>query len=158
MAIDIRSIAESDLPSVFDLMTEFAEYEKLSHLLKIDRDRCKAVMFGRDAFVSGLIASLDGEPVGYAIFYPCFSTFRSMPGLFLEDLFVSQRARGNGIGKLLLAEIARIARSRGFERIDLNVLEWNASAIGFYEALGGVPDPDDRHFKFSDQAFEALLK
>lgn len=158
MSIEIRDLVESDLPAVFELMAEFAEYENLSAYLDIKPESYQAVVFGPKAFVEGLIALSDGEPVGYAIFYPCFATFGSLPGMFLEDLFVSEKERGTGVGDLLLREVAKQTRSRGFGRIDLHVLEWNAPAIEFYKKRGADVDSEDRHFRFVDEAFAKLAE
>jgi len=158
MGIEIRKMVESDLPAVFDLMTEFAEFEQLSAYLEIKQSSFVGVMFGPNAFVEGLIAISDSLASGYAIFYPCFATFRSLPGMFLEDLFVSENARGRGIGDLLLRKVAEIAREQGLERIDLHVLEWNTHAIEFYKKRGAEVDSDDRHLRFVDEAFARLAE
>ena len=156
MADNIEPVSKQDLPAIIELMTEFAEYEKLASYLEVTEDKLHEAMFGRDAFVEGLVASRNGKCVGYAIFYPCFSTFRGQSGFFLEDLYVTERCRGTGLGELMLRTIAGLASSRGFDRLDLQVLEWNQSAIGFYEKLGAVRADDERHFKFTDEAFAKL--
>ena len=154
----IDRIGEEDLPSILDLMREFAEYEKLSWYLQVTETNLREAMFGKDAFVEGLIAESNGEKAGYAIFYPCFSTFRGQRGIFLEDLYVSEKYRGDGLGELMLRKIAHIASSRGIVRIDFNVLDWNTPAIGFYAKLGAVRADDERHFKFTDEAFAKLAE
>ena len=113
-------------------------------------------MFGTNAFVLGLMAFQDEIPVGYAIFYPNFLTFRGQRGFFLEDLYVSGSARGTGIGRQMLIRIAKMATERGFERIDFLVLDWNESAIGFYRKLGAEKSDGEGHFKFTDEAFKVL--
>ena len=152
----VRPSTEQDLPAVLELMREFAEYEKLAAYLEITESKLHEAMFGRNGFVEGLMAINDGERAGYAIFYPCFSTFRGQKGFFLEDLYVSEKHRGKGLGELMLRKIAVLARSRGFERIDFQVLEWNKSAIGFYEKLGAERADDERHLKLTDGAFARL--
>jgi GNAT superfamily N-acetyltransferase len=158
MSIEIRPIVESDLPVLFELMVEFVEYEKLSDQLEIRPQNYVKVMFGENAFVEGLLAFSDGEPIGFALFYRCFATFRSVPGMFLEDLFVSERGRGNGIGDLLLRAVAKRAKERGLERIDMWVLDWNSPAIEFYKKRGAHCETSDRHFKFVDTAFARLAE
>ncbi len=158
MEFKVQPISESDLPTVFAMMTVFAEHEKLSEYLDLDLEGYKNVMFGPRAFVEGLLALADDEPVGLALFYPCFATFLSSPGMFLEDLFVSERARGKGVGDLLIREVARRARSLGFERIDLHVRAQNASAIEFYKRRGGDCDNGDLHFRFVNEAFAKLAE
>lgn len=156
MGIEIRKAELSDIPAIIDLMTEFAEYERLSEHLEITAERLSAAMFGPRAFVEGLISILDGRPAGYAIFYPNFLTFRGQKGYFLEDIFVSEPARGHGLGEKMLREIARLGASRGFERLDLLVLEWNEAAISFYRKLGAHRNEEEQHFKFTDDAFKRL--
>lgn len=158
MDIEIRKLVEANLPSFFELMAEFAEYEKLTAYLDIKPEHYVDAMFGPTAFVDGLIAFDGEEAVGYAIFYPCFATFRSMPGMFLEDLFVSAKARGTGLGDGLLREVAKRARSRGFERVDLHVLDWNSPAIEFYKKRGADGDNSDLHFRFVGEAFRKLAE
>jgi GNAT superfamily N-acetyltransferase len=156
MPIEIRNIEHRDAGAVVELMREFAAYEKLEDHLEVNEERLAAAMFGTDAFVQGLIAHDGEEAVGYAIFYPNFLTFRGQRGFFLEDLFVSQRHRYSGLGKALLIQIAKIARERGFERIDFLVLDWNETAIRFYKNLGAVTEEAESHFKFTDKAFRDL--
>lgn len=156
MKMDIRRIERGDLRAVLDLMREFAIYEGLEQHLEATEERFESAMFADGAFVEGLIALDGGTPVGYAIFYPNFLTFRGQRGYFLEDLFVSQKHRGGGVGRALLTQLAKIARDRGFERIDFLVLDWNKAAINFYESLGAISSEGEGHFKFTDQAFRDL--
>jgi GNAT superfamily N-acetyltransferase len=156
MSYTIEPINEQDIPAVLALMAEFAEYEKLSRYLAITEEKLREVMFAEHAFVSGLIGTSNSEPVGYAIFYPSFSTFRGQRGIFLEDLYVSEKSRGTGLGELMLRRIAALVRSQGIERIDFHVLDWNTPAINFYAKLGAVRADDERHFKFTDEAFASL--
>ena len=158
MEIEIRNIERSDLSAVIDLMREFARYEKLEEYLEVSEERLVNAMFADGAFVEGLIALAGAKPIGYAIYYPNFLTFRGQQGYFLEDLFVLQSARGTGLGRRFLKAIASRAASRGFERIDFLVLNWNRTAIDFYERLGAVLADDERHFKFTDDAFRSLAK
>lgn len=152
----IRKIKPEDLASVVALLHEFAAFEDLSQYCEVTEERLQAAMFGDGAAVEGLIA-LDGErAVGYALFFPNFSSFRGQRGLYLEDLYINAEYRGSGLGKSMLREIARIAASKGCERIDFLVLDWNTTAIKFYESLGAIRDNDERHFKFTDEAFVKL--
>ena len=152
----VKPVTDQDLPAIIELMREFAEYERLASYLEVTQAKLREAIFGESSFVEGLIASANGESVGYAIYYPSFSTFRGQLGFFLEDLYVSEKYRGTGVGELMFRKIAGLARSRGFDRIDFQVLEWNKSAIGFYEKLGAVCADDERHFKLTDEAFAKL--
>ena len=103
--------------------------------------------------------AFDGETaIGYAVFYPNFSTFRGQRGIYLEDIYITKIARGKGVGEMMLRHIAKLGKERGFERIDFLVLEWNTPAVQFYKKLGAVRDEEERHFKFTDEAFQKLAK
>lgn len=145
-----------DAASVISLMHEFAAFENLSEYCEVTEERLVVAMFGNDAVVEGLIANDGDKAIGYALFYPNFSSFRGQRGFYLEDIYIKSEYRGSGIGEAMLREIVRIAASRGCERIDLLVLGWNTPAIKFYESLGAVRDNDERHFKFTDEAFNKL--
>ncbi len=152
----IQKAVEENIPQIIALMREFAEYEKLLEYLEVTEERLEIALFG-DGKVAEAIIALDGETViGYAVFFPYFATFRGQRGIYLEDIFITKRVRGRGVGEMMLKYIAKIAKQRGFERIDFQVLEWNAPAIGFYERLGAERNDDERHFKFSDEAFQNL--
>jgi ribosomal protein S18 acetylase RimI-like enzyme len=153
MEIGIRAAQPDDLATVIKMMREFAAYEKLLDSLNITEERLHDAVFGKESFVEILIATGDDIPAGYALFYPCFASFRSQRGLYLEDIYVSSEYRGRGIGEAMLREIARIGHSQGCERIDFQVLEWNTAAISFYKKLGAVCNDEERHFKFSDEVF-----
>jgi GNAT superfamily N-acetyltransferase len=151
--MQIRKIERGDLAEVIRLMRDFAEFEKLLDGFETTEDRMNAAMFGTDAFVHGLVAEDGDKIVAYALFYPNYLSFRGQRGFWLEDLYVSSDHRRSGLGEKMLKEIAKAAASRGFERIDFVVLDWNSNAIGFYTKLGAVRDPSESHFKFTDNAF-----
>jgi len=156
MSIRIENAAPENIPQILALLYEFAEYEKLLDSFEVTEERLEIALFG-DGKVAEAIVALDGETViGYAIFFPYFATFRGQRGIYLEDIYLTTRSRGRGVGEMMLKYIAKIAKQRGFERIDFQVLEWNAPAIGFYERLGADRNDDERHFKFAGEAFETL--
>ncbi len=156
--MNIRKIERHDLAAVIGLMREFAAYESLEKYLEVTVEKLNAAMFADDSYVEGLIAHIEGEAVGYALYYPNFSSFRGQKGLFLEDIYISDKCRGTGLGKEMIRAICRMAAQRGYERIDFLVLDWNTTAIDFYLHLGAVTGSDERHFKFTDAAFIALAK
>ena len=156
--MNIRSPVPADVPAIIALMREFAVFEDLLDFFEITEEKLLQVLFGEGAFVNALVAEADGRVCAYSIFYPNFASFRGQLGIYLEDIYITADYRGRGIGNAMLREIARIAAGRGFERIDFQVLDWNRSAIDFYEKLGAVRDDIERHFKFTDRAFADLAK
>jgi ribosomal protein S18 acetylase RimI-like enzyme len=102
------------------------------------------------------VAVENDEIIGYALFYPNFASFRGQRGLYLEDIYISAGHRRSGVGVALLRQVARTAAEQGAARIDFQVLNWNVSAVAFYERLGAIRDDDERHMKFTDRAFQEL--
>lgn len=158
MEVFIRNIEESDVSALLALMREFAEFENLAEYVEVTHGRLNAAMFGAEAFVSGLILEIDSVPAGYALFFPYFASFRGQRGFYLEDIYLAEAHRGKGLGKAILKKIARLAKERGFERIDFQVLDWNTPAIEFYKNLGAERDDQERHFKFIGAPFAALAE
>src|SRR5689334_21952966 len=106
--ISIRPATPSDVALIFALIGELAEYEKLSHEVVATEEQIRATLFGDRSVAEVVIASLDGTPVGFALFFANYSTFLGRPGLYLEDLFVRPQARGFGVGRELLEHLARV--------------------------------------------------
>jgi GNAT superfamily N-acetyltransferase len=156
MNLTIREVTPEDVPAVISMLRDFAAFEKLSEYCTVTEEQLGQAMFGPDGFVEGLIAFDDERPIAYALFYPHFSTFRGQRGVYLEDIYIMEAYRGKGVGDAMLKRLAKISGSRGCERIDFQVLNWNESAIRFYEKHGAARDDDERHFKYTDEAFERL--
>jgi len=135
---DVRVVAavESDVPVILELIRGLAEYEKLLHICSATEEQLRRTLFGEKPAAEVLLAEVEGEKVGFALFFPNYSTFLAQPGLFLEDLYVKSHARGKGVGLALLRELARIAVARGCGRVDWVVLDWNEPSIQFYKKLG----------------------
>ena len=136
--ISLRTAVPGDVPLVARLIRELAEYERLAHECHADEAALATHLFGPRPYAEVLIAEVDGEPAGFALFFHNYSTFLARPGIYLEDLFVVPARRGLGLGKRLLAALAALAVERGCGRLEWSVLKWNAPAIGFYERLGAV--------------------
>ena len=156
MELTISNITPADVSDVITLIRAFAAFENLSDFCEITEDTLSEAMFGEQTVVDGLIARDGDRPIGYAIFYPNFASFRGQRGLYLEDIYINDEYRGKGVGEAMLREIARIGAARGLERMDFLVLDWNTPALKFYEKLGAVRDDEERHYKFTDDAFRRL--
>jgi len=154
--VEIRAATPDDVPLIFALIGELAAYEKLSHEVVATEQQIRATLFGDRAVAEVLIASLDGTPVGFALFFPNYSTFLGRPGLYLEDLFVRPEARGFGAGRELLEHLARLAVERGWGRLEWRVLDWNEPSIAFYRKLGAEPLEDWTVFRVTGEALKKL--
>jgi GNAT superfamily N-acetyltransferase len=139
MTLTIRPATPADLPLIVELIHALAAYEKLADEVRFDETELAAALFGPRPYAEVIIGEVDNSPQGFALFFHNFSTFEGRPGVYLEDLFVRPEARGAGLGTALLAELARIAMARDCARLEWSVLDWNASAIGFYKGLGAKP-------------------
>lgn len=133
----IRPATTADLPLILTFIRELAAYEKLLADVTADEEKLRATLFGAKPAAECILAfAADGAPAGFAVFFTNYSTFLAQPGLWLEDLYVRPDHRGSGIGKALLLHLARLANQRGCGRMEWAVLDWNQSAIDFYESLG----------------------
>ncbi len=151
--IFIRTADEKDVPVIFSLIKELAEYEKLSDQISTSEKQLRETLFGDERFVEVLIAEFDGMMVGYALFFKNFSTFLGKPGIYLEDLYVKPEMRGKGIGKALLDRIILTAKQRNYGRVEWSVLDWNESAIDFYLKIGAKPLNDWKIFRITSDKF-----
>jgi GNAT superfamily N-acetyltransferase len=120
---------------LLELFGELAEYEHLEHELRATEERLGEALFGEHPAAAALIAERGTETVGYALFFPTFSSFLASEGIWLEDLFVRLSHRGTGVGRALLSAVAAHVRERGGERLEWAALDWNEPALGFYRRL-----------------------
>ena len=158
MSITIRSADRADLPLIGQLIRDLAEYEKLAHEVRFDAEVLGEKLFGARTYAEVVIGELDGKAQGFALFFHNFSTFEGKPGIYLEDLYVREAARGSGLGKALLAHLAALAVERDCARIEWSVLDWNAPAIGFYELLGARAMDEWTVMRLDGVALNALGK
>jgi GNAT superfamily N-acetyltransferase len=154
----IRPATPADLPVFHTLIQELAAYEKAPHEAKATPAQLHDALFSAHPAAFAHIAEDDdtGEPVGFALWFLSFSTWRGTHGIYLEDLFVRPGARGAGHGKALLTELARICAERGYQRLEWSVLNWNEPAIGFYESLGARPQDEWTVYRLTDEALTNL--
>jgi GNAT superfamily N-acetyltransferase len=152
----IRPARTEDSAAIANLVRELAVYEKLEQFARATAEDFREHLFGARPFALAFMAEVDSEPVGFALAFPTFSTFRGQPGLYLEDLYVKPEHRGKGIGKALLATLAKLARDRGFGRLEWSVLNWNEPSIGFYRSLGARPLDEWTVYRLDDGALDRL--
>ena len=154
--LQIQPARETDVPQILRFVRELARYERLEHEVIATEVDLRAALFGERPFAEALLARLDDAPVGFALFFHNFSTFTGRPGLYLEDLYVTPRARGRGIGRQLLRHLASVAIERRCARVDWAVLDWNTGAVAFYRSLGAQPLEDWRIFRLTGAPLEQL--
>jgi GNAT superfamily N-acetyltransferase len=154
----IRPAGPSDVATIVTLIRELAAYEKLEDQVHATAEALERHLFGPRPFAEALIAEVDGEPAGFALFFPTYSTFRAQPSLYLEDLFIRPAHRGFGLGRALLTRLARLAVERGCGRLEWAVLNWNEPAIGFYRSLGARPMDEWTVYRLDDGALRALAE
>jgi GNAT superfamily N-acetyltransferase len=135
-ALTVRPARPEDVPLLLELFGELAEYEHLEHELRATAEQLREALFGERPAAAALIAERDGEALGYALFFPTFSSFLASTGVWLEDLFVRPDSRGEGVGGALLSAVATQVRERGGERLEWAALDWNELALGFYRKIG----------------------
>ena len=135
----IRRAERVDVPLVLGLIRELAEYERLADQVVATEELLERHLFSERPAAEALIAEVDGEAVGFALFFTTFSTFVGRPGIWLEDLYVRPEQRRAGVGRALLEHLARIAAEHECGRVEWAALDWNAAALEFYAGLGARP-------------------
>ena len=158
MRLVIRSAMPADAGLVLTFIRELAEYEKLLHEVEAREDDIARDLFGEQPRVFCEIAEWGGEPVGFALWFYTYSTFQGRHGLYLEDLFVRPAQRGRGIGKALLANLARRCLDEGLGRLRWWVLNWNEPSIAFYRSLGAEARPEWTTFDLSGEVLHRLAQ
>ncbi len=138
----IRPATVSDVPVILGLIRELADYERASESVVATEADLRSTLFCDAPVAWCHLAEVDGEVVGFALWFRNFSTWLGRPGIYLEDLFVRPEARKNGLGKALLLHLVRIARDRGYGRVEWSVFDWNEPAQGFYRSLGAKPNDE----------------
>ncbi|HEA20344.1 MAG TPA: GNAT family N-acetyltransferase [Pricia antarctica] len=137
MDFKIRSAVEADMPHVLQLVQELAVFEKEADAVEISVEDLKKDGFGADKLFDCFVGESQGDLVGMALIYPRYSTWKG-PVIHLEDLIVTERMRGSGLGSALLAEVVKYGSRLGVKRISWEVIDWNAPAIAFYESKGAT--------------------
>lgn len=154
----IREGNVEDAETIFDFIYQLAEYEKLTEEVTTNPEELAKTLFSEDSHVKTIIAFFNEKPVGFALYFYNYSTFKGKSGLYLEDLFVIPEMRGKGFGKLLLLELAKIAKDNNCARFEWSVLDWNKPAIDFYKSLGANPMDEWTVFRLTEKGIDNLVK
>jgi GNAT superfamily N-acetyltransferase len=156
--LEVRPARDSDVDLLFALIRELAAYEKLSGQVTGNAEALREHLFGDRPYAQALIGEIEGVAVGYALFFPTYSTFLARPGIWLEDLFVLPAHRACGLGKALLAQVAATAVASGCGRLEWSVLDWNEPSIAFYRSLGAAPVDGWTNYRLSGDALAAAAR
>ncbi|MBL4619837.1 MAG: GNAT family N-acetyltransferase [Marinicaulis sp.] len=156
MTKTIREAQPGDEAIILGFIKELASYEKLSHEVIATKEHLRRTLFAAQPKAFALIAEVDGEPVGFALYFFNYSTFIGRHGLYLEDLYVRESMRGGGHGKALLSRLAQIALDNDCGRMDWSVLDWNAPSIAFYKSLGAMAMDEWTVFRLTGEALSNL--
>jgi GNAT superfamily N-acetyltransferase len=151
----VREARESDVAQIHQLIRDLAEYERSPESVLSTPDQVRTALFGPQAAAYALVAEVDGEVEGFALYFLNFSTWTGVHGIYLEDLFVRPEQRGSGLGKALLLALAELAVERGYARVEWSVLDWNEPSIEFYRRLGAVPMDEWTVYRLTGDALTA---
>jgi len=156
--IRLAPARRQDVAAILDLIRGLAEYERLSHQMVATEAQIEAALFGASPAAEVVLAWAGDQPIGFALFFPNFSTFLGRRGIYLEDLFVVPEWRNSGVGRRLLTHLARLAVERGCGRFEWSVLSWNEPAVGFYRKLGAEVMEDWRICRVTGDALLRLAE
>jgi len=156
--VHIRPATIDDAATIHKFIIELATYEKAEHEVLASVADIKSSLFGETSTTQAVIACVNDEPIGFAVFFFNYSTWLGKHGLYLEDLYVSPSYRGVGAGKALLNHLAKIAISKGCGRFEWNVLDWNEPAIKFYQSIGAKPQNEWVGYRLAGKALEDFAK
>jgi GNAT superfamily N-acetyltransferase len=145
----IRLAAPSDVPAIVGLIGELARYEQLAHEAAARDEDIQRALFGESPHVFCHVAEDNDQVVGFALWFLSFSTFHGASGLYLEDLYVRENYRSQGVGTALMKELAQLCLTRGYTRFQWWVLDWNSPSIEFYKSIGALPMDEWTVFRLS---------
>jgi GNAT superfamily N-acetyltransferase len=152
----IRPAAPADAESLFALIRELSVYEKIAHQVTGNAAALSEHLFGIPSHAEAMVVEFQGQLIGFALFFKTYSTFLTQPGLHLEDIYIQEPYRAQGIGTALFRSVAQLAVERNYGRLEWTVLDWNESAIAFYRKMGAEILPDWKICRVMDQSLQAL--
>lgn len=154
----IEEATEEDVPLILSFIRELAEYEKVLDKVSVIEEGLRATLFCPRPYAEAIIAYENAEPVAFAIYFFTYTSFAGLPSLYLEDIFVRPASRRLGVGRQLLAFLARRASQRSCGRMEWSVINWNEPAMGFYKKLGAEPVNDWTVFRLGKDKLEELAR
>ncbi len=155
MNVQIRFAQAQDIPRLLRFISGLAVYQHMEDEVAVTAELLQKWLF-EHKMAEVLLAELDGKAVGFALFFPTFSAFPGLPGLYLQDLFVDPECRGAGCGRMLMQRLAQLAVERGYGSVEWACLDWNQPSIDFYGSLGAKPMPDWTNYHLTGDALRAL--
>ena len=156
LSLQLREAQPDDIETIFGLIQELADYERLSDEVAGSAQLLEEHLFGAVPYAYVILAEYGSEVAGFALYFFNYSTFLTRPGLYLEDLYVRPAYRGRGVGRVLLVRVAAIAVEQGCGRVDWSVLDWNEAAIGFYQKMGATVFQEWRTCRLTGEALQHL--
>jgi GNAT superfamily N-acetyltransferase len=154
----LRPATVGDVPTILRCIQGLAEYERLEHECEATEALLRDSLFGPSPSAEVTLAFAGDAPAGFALWFRSYSTFLARPGIYLEDLFVFPEFRGRGLGRQLLASLARTVLEQNYGRLEWAVLDWNVDAIGFYESLGARAMSEWTTYRVTGDALATLAR
>ena len=158
MTVNIRWARPRDEATVLQFIKDLATYEREPDAVQATEETIHETLFAPNPQVFAFLAELEGRPVGLALWFLTYSTWTGRPSLYLEDLFVDEAVRGQGVAKALFKRLAQEAKTRNCARMDWAVLDWNVDAMAFYERLGGRRQTGWQPWRIHGQALDRLAE
>ncbi len=158
LEFEIKKGTIEDAETIYNFIYQLAEYEKLTHEVNTSPEDLAKTLFSPNTHTHTIIGYYKNKPIGFALYFFNYSTFKGKSGLYLEDLFVIPEMRGKGFGKILLIELGRIAKENNCARFEWSVLDWNKPAIDFYKGLGANPLDEWTVFRLTENGIDNLIK
>lgn len=143
-----------DAELILHFVSELAKEEKADHEVDADKEQIVKTMFSNQSTCHALICEKDHIPIGFAVYFFNYSTWQGKNGIYIEDLFILPEYRNGGAGKMILKYISGLALEKDCGRVEWSVLDWNTSAIGFYDALGAEPLKDWIRYRLSGETLK----
>lgn len=153
----IKAAVEEDVPIILQFIKKLARYEQLFHEVTATEELLRKNLFGERKLADVVIGEYRRIAIGFALYFHSFSTFLGRPGLYIEDLYIDEAFRGHGFGRSMLIYVLRLAKEQAYGRVEWSVLDWNKTAIQFYEKVGAVPMREWVTYRLTSDAINEFL-